>query len=212
MKKFRCTFPGLYPPGSIGHKDPSARQGHYFEAHSPEHAAEVVAEEMPSADLTRGMFVQCIDDGELEEGGVLVFPIRELHFPNAWKMGDLFLSWGGDVSRPIRSISLRGKGYPPSYLQCYMSHKGVNGYFSTQVEPRPEVIDFVKSDMIMVDYDHMRFEAIHRKGGNALITVSYGSIIGNRWLALVTDLKEAEAEAEVEDDVKEEEREDAEQK
>jgi hypothetical protein len=180
---------------------------------------------MPSADLTRGIFVQCIDDGELEEGGVLVFPIRELHFPNAWKMGDLFLPWGGDASRaeshsyrsgyasrPIRSISLRGKGDPPSYLQCYMSHKGVNGYFSTQVEPRPEVIDFVKSDMIMVDYDHMRFEAIHRKGGNTLITVSYGSIIGNRWLALVTDLKEAEAEAEVEDDVKEEEREDAEQK
>lgn len=32
--KYRVTRPKLYPEGSAGHKDPSARQGHYLEGNS----------------------------------------------------------------------------------------------------------------------------------------------------------------------------------
>lgn len=32
MTKARVTFPSLYPEGSLGHEDLSARNGHYFEA------------------------------------------------------------------------------------------------------------------------------------------------------------------------------------
>lgn len=32
MEKARVTFPTLYPEGSLGHDDLSARDGHYFEA------------------------------------------------------------------------------------------------------------------------------------------------------------------------------------
>jgi hypothetical protein len=32
MTKARATLPTLYPEGSLGHKDLSVRNGHYFEA------------------------------------------------------------------------------------------------------------------------------------------------------------------------------------
>lgn len=29
VNEYRCTRPELYPPNSLGHADPRARQGHY---------------------------------------------------------------------------------------------------------------------------------------------------------------------------------------
>jgi hypothetical protein len=34
MNEYRCTFPRYYPKGSLGHNNPSARQGHYVKANN----------------------------------------------------------------------------------------------------------------------------------------------------------------------------------
>jgi hypothetical protein len=36
VKMFRFTIPSLYPAGTLGHTDPSARQGYYVPALTPE--------------------------------------------------------------------------------------------------------------------------------------------------------------------------------
>ncbi len=35
IREYRCTRASLYRPGTIGHADPSARQGYYVWAHNP---------------------------------------------------------------------------------------------------------------------------------------------------------------------------------
>lgn len=39
---FRCTLPGFYEEGCLGHTDPSARQGHYITAETAREAARQV--------------------------------------------------------------------------------------------------------------------------------------------------------------------------
>lgn len=43
LVEYRVTFPGRYGPGCPGHTDPSARQGNYVRAVSPQHAANQIA-------------------------------------------------------------------------------------------------------------------------------------------------------------------------
>lgn len=45
--QYRCTFPDRYPPGSLGRKRPSARQGYYPEARSAREAARLALEDEP---------------------------------------------------------------------------------------------------------------------------------------------------------------------
>lgn len=41
---YRCTFPNRYPIGTVGHTDPSGRQGHYAKAACPTDAVALLIE------------------------------------------------------------------------------------------------------------------------------------------------------------------------
>jgi|GEM_PF-5557563 len=45
MTEYRCTRPDCYSPGSIGHDNYRARQGHYVEATSADEAARIMLKE-----------------------------------------------------------------------------------------------------------------------------------------------------------------------
>lgn len=47
MRQFRCTRPEVYSRGTPGHKDRSARQGHYIFAETPEEAIAIMKERFP---------------------------------------------------------------------------------------------------------------------------------------------------------------------
>ena len=47
MNEYRCTRPDLYPVGSLGHTNPSARQGHYVFAESAAGARAKMAAQFP---------------------------------------------------------------------------------------------------------------------------------------------------------------------
>lgn len=49
MNEYRCTRPDLYDsPGCTGHKNPSARQGHYVNAESLDDALAQMKKKFPS--------------------------------------------------------------------------------------------------------------------------------------------------------------------
>jgi len=47
MRQFRCTRPEVYSPGTPGHEDRSARQGHYIFAETPEEAIAIMKRLFP---------------------------------------------------------------------------------------------------------------------------------------------------------------------
>lgn len=47
MIEYRCTRPDLYSPGSIGHDNYRARQGHYIRAETPDEAARIMLRDYP---------------------------------------------------------------------------------------------------------------------------------------------------------------------
>lgn len=49
-REYRCTLPGMYPPGSHGHEQASQRQGHYVHASSALEAAKKLLESHPGQD------------------------------------------------------------------------------------------------------------------------------------------------------------------
>lgn len=51
MKEFRRTLPGLYPKGSPGYSDPSARQGHYIKAEDKDEALDKMLKRFPEETL-----------------------------------------------------------------------------------------------------------------------------------------------------------------
>lgn len=62
---YRCTLPLLYAPGSLGHHDVTARQGHYVNATESAKAALVAARQSPGAPATLLVDVQHPTTGEL---------------------------------------------------------------------------------------------------------------------------------------------------
>jgi hypothetical protein len=46
--EYRCTLPELYPKPALGHKDPGARQGHYYYVKDEEHAREKMLQRFPA--------------------------------------------------------------------------------------------------------------------------------------------------------------------
>lgn len=53
QKTYRVTRPNVYGPGTPGYKDPSARQGHYVNAHSIEEAENKIRERHKLSDDER---------------------------------------------------------------------------------------------------------------------------------------------------------------
>lgn len=65
--------------------------------------------------------------------------------------------------------------------------KGPDGArWTVNVMPSYELLEFIKRDMLMIPNDRLYFEAIDQKNGWSLITVDHNSILGNRWLALIS--------------------------
>jgi len=170
-----------------------------------------LAQKFEGSWFSRGLFVlnESVRDPDLP--GELVFPAdhKPLYFPNAWKMEDLFIQWRekydkdwsptpdmpaeySDKFRKGYGFDIEVNGKPPTYLNFYISHSGIHGHFSTRGVPRPEVVDFIKKGMLLIEHDTIHFSAVHRKNGETLITAQYNSIIGNRWLSLVTDCPKEE--------------------
>ena len=58
-------------------------------------------------------------------------------------------------------------------------HKGLSIY------PNERLADWVQKNMIYIQYDTMHFKIIDYRDGMSLVIISYGQIIGERWLAMV---------------------------
>lgn len=54
LKEYRVTRPELYGPKTLGHKDPSARQGYYVDASSPEEARQLFWKRLLKENPSRG--------------------------------------------------------------------------------------------------------------------------------------------------------------
>lgn len=63
IKTFRCTRPDLYREGTMGHRDPSTRQGHYCNAVT---AIEAAREMLAHYQNDTAIDVQDEDDGPWE--------------------------------------------------------------------------------------------------------------------------------------------------
>ena len=56
---------------------------------------------------------------------------------------------------------------------------------SCRVELADWLVDWIRDNMLPVDYDTIYFTATNRGDGWTLISAQYNQIIGSRWLALV---------------------------
>lgn len=56
---------------------------------------------------------------------------------------------------------------------------------SLHVTPTAEIISWIRSNMLPIDYDHIYFQITIRDANQALVSAQYNTIIGSRWLALV---------------------------
>lgn len=64
---------------------------------------------------------------------------------------------------------------------CSVSHPRP----SLNVTPRPEVIEKLGRNMLLVDGYVLNFEIVVRADGTALVLCKYNCILGSRWLAIV---------------------------
>ena len=199
--RWRCTFPSLYPPGTLGHEDPSARQGYYVDAVSEKHAAECVSRMNGDADISRGVDVQDMSVEELSPKPHRVFLIQNIAFPEAWKMSDLFLEikpWPqtGFVPEIYKDIWVKDEGIllwkregKRSHLSPYMTRSEWNGgrHESAFAVVKPEVVEFIRANMIFIEHDSIYFSAVVRKDNQVNISAIYNQIIGSRCLGIVSN-------------------------
>ena len=52
-------------------------------------------------------------------------------------------------------------------------------------QPTDKTLQYVRANMLPVDYDSIYFEVINREDGTSLVTAKYNQILGSRWLAFV---------------------------
>ena len=119
---------------------------------------------------------------------------KELSFPDAKVFGDIFEAWEvcPNLSPDNRTPSPEGWNVPlnehPSVesatITCSLNIRGERrGWI--YAKPTPEVIAWIRANMLQIDYDSLYFQAIMREGGQTLIVCQYNAILGSRWLALV---------------------------
>jgi hypothetical protein len=69
-------------------------------------------------------------------------------------------------------------------ISSFCSINGKDGRYagSVYVKPKPDVTEYIKADMLT---ESKFFDIIMQDDGTALVTIKYGALSGNRWLALV---------------------------
>lgn len=68
----------------------------------------------------------------------------------------------------------------------YLSGRIVDGSsFALTVTAAPKLADWIKENMLAINYDTKHFEAIVWTDGRVLLLVNYGQIIGSRCLTIV---------------------------
>jgi len=73
-----------------------------------------------------------------------------------------------------------------SRIGHYMKGRSAAGeHIALYVVANPYLVSWLRENLIDIDYDTLHFELIVYENGNALVTVSYGQIIGSRWLAIL---------------------------
>lgn len=84
---------------------------------------------------------------------------------------------------PFPSLPLGNRKRKGSKIGSYLATNA--GHPSAHVRPSPDLVTFLRANMIDVDYDSIYFRAIHRGDGTTLVIAQYNQIIGSRWLALL---------------------------
>jgi hypothetical protein len=56
---------------------------------------------------------------------------------------------------------------------------------SMAVKPQPWLVEWIKTNLLFIEYDTLHFEIVIWTKREALVIVSYGKIIGSRWLAII---------------------------
>ena len=99
---------------------------------------------------------------------------KEIAFPNIRRFSDLF----GEIE-PKKDRPFADKAVISNWLHYSKPYR------SEYREPRPIVLEYIRGNMLPVDYDSIYFEVIDRGDNETLIVAKYNQIIGSRWLAIV---------------------------
>ena len=103
----------------------------------------------------------------------MTYLAKQLAFPEISQFSELF----GDIEEK-QDRAFAEKAVISNWLRYSPSHK------SEYREPKLIVLDYIRTNMLPIDYDSIYFEAIDRDN-KWLIIAKYNQIIGSRWLALV---------------------------
>lgn len=107
---------------------------------------------------------------------------KPIHFPAATTLSDLFESF---EIRPAAESSKTVFIGDDWLLDHGGSIRGVGGFRCFHATPKQEIVEWVKSNMLRVEYDTIYFEITIRSDGTALICAKYNQIIGDRYLAVI---------------------------
>jgi hypothetical protein len=110
-------------------------------------------------------------------------PLKKLFFPKVKDFSELFEASPDAAPEVWRFEPKRKDGY--STIGNYMTIRAPEGHRSLRVSARPVLRAWIKENMIGIDNDTFHFEAVVHDDGKTLLIVSYGLILGNRWLARV---------------------------
>jgi len=125
--------------------------------------------------------------------------MKNLSFPEITCFQELFpehrphksgrVYWPQVFLRPEQRSKNRDEGRIGEY--CAITGRGT--YESLSVRPTPAVVEQIRKDAVVGDAGPIFFKIIRRDDGSALVTWSYNSILGGRWLAVI-DAKTIPAE------------------
>lgn len=102
---------------------------------------------------------------------------RAIAFPNNTLFADLF--------EQTDNFNLELDKTAHNVLSDYCSIDNQGEHYSVKVKPHQHIIDFVKNNMIAVDYDSIYFKIIVHDNGWALVTAQYSQILGSHYLAYI---------------------------
>lgn len=110
---------------------------------------------------------------------------KPLAFPDALRFDELFES-ATPYDGQSRTVTHRRSGRDRATVTSYCTGRGAKGeHFALNVQPRRKVLDFINAEMLVVANDSIHFQVVDHDGGFSLVIVSYGQMIGSRWLAYV---------------------------
>jgi hypothetical protein len=99
--------------------------------------------------------------------------VKTVAFPEVSKFSDLF----GNIE-PKQNREFADKAVISNWL-LYSDHH------SEYRAPTEKTLEYVRNNMLPVDYDSIYFRVIDRGDNETLIVAQYNQIIGSRWLAFI---------------------------